>query len=64
MKIQFLGAAGTVTGSRNLNRVERDSYLNRLWLVSGRTRVTSAKLGAASVSPSTIDFVLLTQMDI
>ncbi|MPT36021.1 MAG: MBL fold metallo-hydrolase, partial [Flavobacterium sp.] len=61
MKVQFLGAAGTVTGSKTL--IESDNGTRILvdcGLFQGGKLLRSFNWNPLSVLPSTIDYVLLT----
>ena len=59
--LTFLGAAGTVTGSKHLLDLDGRKILDRLRTVSGPQGAASAELGGVSRStPSKLDAVVLT----
>lgn len=60
MKIQFLGAAGTVTGSKTLIETNGIRILVDCGLFQGNKEMRQLNWNTLSVLPSTIDFVLLT----
>ena len=60
MKIQFLGAAGTVTGSKTLIESNGIRILIDCGLFQGGHELRQQNWEPLPVLPSTIDFVLLT----
>jgi len=60
MKIQFLGAAGTVTGSKTLIESNGIRILIDCGLFQGNKETRQLNWESLTVLPSTIDFVLLT----
>lgn len=64
MKIQFLGAAGTVTGSKTLLRVEGKTLLIDCGLFQGLKPLRQRNWNAFPIDPKKIDAVLLTHAHI
>ena len=62
--LQFLGATGTVTGSRFLVRTERATVLVDAGLFQGTKRDRLANWGPFPVDPTTIDAVVVTHAHI
>ncbi len=60
IKIQFLGAAGTVTGSKHLIQVAGKKILIDCGLFQGLKKLRQLNWEPLSVNPETIDVVLLT----
>lgn len=64
MKIQFLGAAKTVTGSKYLLKTHKDKYLVDCGLFQGQKNIRKRNWQALDVDPSSIKAVFLTHAHI